>query len=92
VLFDDAGRLTERVTMTPMFGTLAMELPQGQWHSYICVSDAATFFEVKEGPYDPATSSEFAPWSPPEGDAKAADYLEWMSVAKAGESWKSGRK
>ena len=83
VLFDDGGALTERVTMTPVQGTLAMELPAGTWHSYVCVSDAATFFEVKEGPYDPALSN-FAPWSPPEGDALAAPYLEWMATAAVG--------
>lgn len=88
LLFDDAGRLAERVTMTPVRGTLALELPQGQWHSYVCVSDAATFFEVKEGPYDPATSSEFASWAPAEGDAQAAAYLEWMSRAAVGQSWR----
>jgi len=87
VLFDDEGRLTERITMTPMRGTLAVELPVAQWHSYVCVSDAATFFEVKEGPYDPKTSSEFAPWAPAEGDAQAAAYLDWMATAKAGERW-----
>ena len=83
VLFDDEGRLTERVTMTPIQGTLALELPAGTWHSYVCVSDAATFFEVKEGPYDPALS-EFAPWSPAEGDAQAPRYLEWMATTTTG--------
>jgi cupin fold WbuC family metalloprotein len=84
VLFDDAGTLTERVTMTPVRGTLALELPASTWHSYICVSDAATFFEVKEGPYDPATSSEFAPWAPAEGEPGAVKYLEWMADAAVG--------
>lgn len=83
VLFDDGGALAERVTMTPIQGTLALELPAGIWHSYVCVSDAATFFEVKEGPYDPALS-EFAPWAPAEGDAGAAAYLDWMAAAAAG--------
>jgi cupin fold WbuC family metalloprotein len=85
VLFDDSGTLTERVTMTPVRGTLAVELPQAQWHSYVSVSDAATFFEVKEGPYDPATSSEFASWAPAEGDAQAKAYLQWMETAAVGE-------
>jgi cupin fold WbuC family metalloprotein len=83
VLFDDTGALTERVTMTPIQGTLAMELPAATWHSYVCVSDAATFFEVKEGPYDPALS-DFAPWAPAEGDPAAAHFLEWMATAAVG--------
>src|SRR5882724_5976244 len=48
VLFSDAGLLTERVRMTPGGSTLLLELPAGQWHSYVCISDTATFFEVKE--------------------------------------------
>lgn len=82
-IFGDEGQLAERVTMTPVHGTLALELPANTWHSYVCVSDAATFFEVKEGPYDPSLS-EFAPWAPAEGDAQAAAYLDWMATAATG--------
>ncbi len=89
VLFDDQGTLTERITMTPVRGTLAVELPKAQWHSYIAVSDAATFFEVKEGPYDPATAGEFATWAPAEGDPAAGAFLEWMANAAAGERFKA---
>ncbi len=85
VLFSDDGLLTERVRMAPGGSTLLMELPAGQWHSYVCISSAATFFEVKEGPYDPATSSEFAAWSPAEGDPQAPRCLEWMAAARLGE-------
>lgn len=85
VLFNEDGLLTERVRMAPNGSTLLVELPAAQWHSYVCVSETATFFEVKEGPYDPATSSEFAPWSPPEGDAAAGRCLEWMASARLGE-------
>jgi cupin fold WbuC family metalloprotein len=84
VLFDEAGTMIERVTLTPVHGTLALELPRAMWHSYVCVSDAATFFEIKEGPYDPATSSEFAPWAPAEGDPAADAYLGWMERAANG--------
>jgi cupin fold WbuC family metalloprotein len=85
VLFNDDGLLTERVRMAPGGSTLLMELPAAQWHSYVCVSEAATFFEVKEGPYDPATSSEFAAWAPVEGDAAAQRCLDWMAAARLGE-------
>ena len=88
LLFAEDGTLTERVAMLPVHGTLALELPQGQFHSYVCVSDAATFFEVKEGPYDPATAAEFAPWAPPEGDPQAPAFLQWMEGAAAGTRYK----
>lgn len=83
VLFDDAGCVSERVTMTPVHGTVAVELPPNAWHSYVCVSDAAAFFEVKEGPYDPALS-EFAAWAPAEGDEGVAAFLAWMEQAAVG--------
>lgn len=89
VLFDGSGALTERTALTPAQDTIAMELPAMTWHSYLCVSDSATFLEVKEGPYDPATSSEFAPWSPPEGDASADQCLQWMADAKVGAKYRA---
>jgi len=89
VLFDNTGALTERITLTPERDTMALELPAKTWHSYVCLSETATFFEVKEGPYDPATSSEFALWSPPEGDPAAGQCLQWMEDAKVGERYKA---
>jgi cupin fold WbuC family metalloprotein len=87
VLFDDAGALIERLTLTPERDNLAVELPAMTWHSYLCASPAATFLEVKEGPYDAATSSEFAPWAPVEGDPSAGECLKWMEMAQAGEKY-----
>ena len=63
-----------------------MELPASQWHSYVCITDAATFFEVKEGPYDPDTATEFAAWAPAEGAAAAAPYCAWLRAAQPGDT------
>ncbi|MCZ7678049.1 MAG: hypothetical protein M5U28_04420 [Sandaracinaceae bacterium] len=32
-------------------------------------------YEVKPGPWDPATDKEMAPWAPPEGDPRAAELV-----------------
>jgi hypothetical protein len=48
-------------------------------------TDGAAFLEVKQGPYDPATASEFATWAPAEGDAGAAAFLEWLRKAQPGD-------
>ena len=64
--------------------TLVSRLPAAPGTRLISHADGSLFFEVKEGPYDPATTSEFAPWSPPEGHAAVAAFLQWTRTATPG--------
>jgi len=41
---------------------------------------------VKEGPYDPATAVQFAPWAPPEGAADVPAFRLWLRNARLGDS------
>lgn len=86
LMFDDSGRLTGRHDIGEGTGELGYELPRAQWHTLVVTSDAATFLEVKEGPYDPATAVEFAPWAPAEGSPEVPRFLESLRAAKAGDS------
>ena len=75
ITFDEQGAITGRHTVgvgTPLLG---FEMPRATWHTLIAREDGSTFLEIKEGPYDPATASEFAAWSPPEGDPAAEAFL-----------------
>ena len=84
VTFDDAGVVTGRYAVgegTPGFG---YETPPATWHTLIVQSPTAAFYEVKEGPYDPATAVELAPWAPAEGDAGARAYHDWARTAALG--------
>lgn len=75
ITFNDDGTVAARHTVgagTPNFG---YETPQGTWHTLVAHQDGAAFLEVKEGPYDPATAAEFAPWAPEEGNPAAAHFL-----------------
>ncbi len=83
--FDAGGVVTARQSVGPGSGTFAYETPQRTWHTIVPGPDGSAFFEVKEGPYDPATASEFAPWSPAEGDAQASAFLSWARSAQAGD-------
>jgi cupin fold WbuC family metalloprotein len=65
--FDEDGRVTARYGIGSAAGTFAYETPQRTWHTVVPGEHGAAFFEVKEGPYDPATASESAPWSPLKG-------------------------
>jgi cupin fold WbuC family metalloprotein len=84
VTFDDAGVVTGRYAVGEGAGAFGYETPQATWHTLLVSTPTAAFYEVKEGPYDPATSVEFAPWAPAEGDAKARAYLEWARTAAVG--------
>lgn len=53
-----------------------VDLPPGVWHTVVALSPAVVCYEVKPGPWEPATDKEFAPWAPREQDAAARDYLK----------------
>lgn len=83
--FDEAGVVTARYGVGEGHGSFAYETPQRTWHTIVPGREGGAFLEVKEGPYDPATASEFAPWSLAEGDPAAAKFLSWARSAKAGD-------
>ena len=85
LVFDDAGRLTARQTLGPGTGTIGIELESNTWHTWLALTDDAVFFETKQGPFDPQTTSEFAPWSPAEGSPHVRDFFDRLKTAQVGE-------
>jgi cupin fold WbuC family metalloprotein len=75
ITFDEQGGITGRETVGAGTPLLGFEMPRATWHTLIAREDGSTFLEIKQGPYDPATASEFAPWSPAEGDPGSHDFL-----------------
>jgi cupin fold WbuC family metalloprotein len=86
VTFDESGRVTARYAVGEGTGTMAYETPPAIWHTVIVAADSAAFLEVKEGPYDAATMSEFASWAPAEGDPSVTHFQHWQRTASAGEA------
>ncbi len=84
LLFDDAGVLLTRMRVGAFEGVRIVEIPPDAWHSYVVVSESATFFEVKEGPYDAILDKQFAGWAPAEGDTRVPMVLAWMAAVAAG--------
>ena len=76
--FDDNGAILTARDLAANSPTLGIDLPPGEWHTLCVTSDCAVIFEVKPGPWDPATDKEFAAWAPPEGAPEAAAYLHSM--------------
>jgi cupin fold WbuC family metalloprotein len=83
--FDERGVVTARYSVGENTPSMAYETPRATWHTLVAEADGSAFLEVKEGPYDPATASEFATWAPAEGDPTALRFLEWVHKAQPGE-------
>ena len=86
IVFDEARRITARYGFGAGTGNIAYENGPGIWHTVVVRADATTFLEIKQGPYDPATASEFADWAPVEGDPQVGTFLEWARHAAPGDT------
>jgi len=84
VTFDEAGHLLAREAIGEGTGRFAYDTPNGTWHTVIPVAGPAAFLEVKQGPYDPATAADFAPWAPAEGEGSVPRFQQWLREAGAG--------
>ncbi len=73
ITFDDKGDL-ETVTRLSSHDNYGIDIAPGIWHSIIVESETAICFEVKPGPYAPASDKDFAPWAPREGEAGCGEY------------------
>jgi cupin fold WbuC family metalloprotein len=83
--FDEQGTVTGRYSAGENTPSMAYETARATWHTLVADSDGSAFFEVKEGPYDPATAAEFASWAPAEGAPEVAQFLDWLRKAQPGD-------
>jgi cupin fold WbuC family metalloprotein len=73
LIFNDDGTIASRHVLGEE--TLGIDLSSGLWHTIVALTDRVICFEVKPGPWQPASDKEFATWAPAEGDPRASDYL-----------------
>lgn len=83
LLFSDDGEIVERCRLSSE-DTRAVEIPVGQWHSYVCCQPGTFALEVKQGAYIPTAEENFAPWSPAENTPPCDEFLMWMRTADVG--------
>lgn len=77
IIFNPDGSIRERHHLDAR--SPLIDLEPGLWHGMIVHQPDTIIFEVKQGPYDPATDKEFAPWAPPEGSPETATYLAGLA-------------
>ena len=74
LIFAEDGRIESRHRLGEQ--TLGIDLSPGIWHTVIALTERVICFEVKPGPWQPASDKEFAVWAPAEGDAAVDAYLQ----------------
>lgn len=73
IIFSPEGQMTGRHHLSPR--SPLIDLEPNTWHGMIIHDPDTVIFETKQGPYDPMTDKEFAPWSPEEDSPDAAPFL-----------------
>jgi cupin fold WbuC family metalloprotein len=61
--------------LDPERGAYGCDIRPGVWHTIFALAPDTVIFEVKPGPYHPASDKDFAPWAPAEHEEQAAAYL-----------------
>ncbi len=75
IVFTEDGTVTDRYRLGG--GKLwGVDLAPGVWHTVVAISERVICYEVKPGPWEPASDKEFAAWAPKEGDPGTAEFLE----------------
>lgn len=76
--FSERGDVEVIIKLEAEGNVKIVDIPPRTYHSLIPLEPSAAL-EIIEGPYDAATHKVFAPWSPLEDDAKASDYLMYLT-------------
>ena len=51
--FDELGRCTEHIELSPSGEIVALNIPIGQWHTVKAIESGSVILEMKDGPYEP---------------------------------------
>jgi len=81
IVFAEDGTITNRYRLgetTAGGKRWGVDLAPGVWHTVLALSDRVVCYEVKPGPWEPASDKEFAPWAPKEGDPAVENFLEHL--------------
>ncbi len=74
--FDNEGNISDHFILDPSEGNYGVEIPARVYHTLISLEAGSVAYEIKEGPYYPATAKNFASWAPTEGDKETKAYME----------------
>jgi len=80
IVFTQQGEISARYRLggRKVWG---VDLAPGVWHTVVALTDRVVCYEVKPGPWEPATDKEFADWAPLESDPAAQAFLAKIALA-----------
>ena len=78
LVFDDAGRVTEKAILSPAGPVFVVEVPAGAWHTLVALEPGTVWFEAKAGPYAAPPAQDLATWAPAPGAPGADAYLDGL--------------
>jgi cupin fold WbuC family metalloprotein len=76
IAFRDSGEIDLHRVLAVTSPDIGVDTEPGVFHTYLALVPDTVLFEVKPGPYEPASAKDFAPWAPAEGSPEASAYLE----------------
>ena len=76
IIFDDEGNIMEHEVLNAQKGNFGVEIPEKIYHTLMPLEKGSVAYEIKEGPYVPASAKNFAPWAPAEGDKGVEAYMQ----------------
>jgi len=76
--FDDGGAISECLEIRAGGEVFGVDLEPGVYHTFFALEPDTVVYEVKDGPYSPATDKAFPEWAPREGTPEASGYLELL--------------
>ncbi len=91
LIFDDCGYVKKRYALSPTTSNVGVELEPNTFHMVFPVNSDAVIFEVKEGPFIPKKTSDFATWAPEEDSDEVENFLDWAKEAKVGDKYGTSR-
>ncbi len=72
LLLDERGEVCDQVRLEAGGRVRGVELEGGRFHTLVALSPDTVMFEIKQGPYQPASDKDFLPTFPAEGTPEAA--------------------
>ncbi len=84
LLFDEEGKVLDRLELDAEGQVRGVEVPPNTWHTIVSLKSGTVLFEVKPGPYVKTSDKEFAFWAPPEGDPRCAQVEKLYQRAQKG--------
>lgn len=72
LLLDSAGEVIKQVRLDSQGPLKGVELKEGVFHTLVALAPDSVVFEIKQGPYQPASDKDFLPHFPVEGTPEAS--------------------